>query len=435
LWNTVTRLSVIGLAAAGAWLAQSNSLELGPEQAATAPLFVQASPRPASLPAIDSKRVAELPYRVAPNNAEPIIERATPAGLPRLVEVKTSEGTWQGLDFGRLSNLLLLLSRDGQLQRFELDRGVHIRQLDEAFQPLAQRELEKDLQKEFGPKFKTLRTAHYVLCHNTADAYAQEIAELVEQLYRSFTAYFGGRGMGFTKPQFPMVVLIFDDESEFRTYLASSAGSSGLIRVSGIYSVDTNRIAMFNAAGRESKKYSNARWLNLSTVIHEATHQIAFNSGCHRRYADNPVWLAEGLATYFETPDIQGNKIAWNSIGTLNAPRIDHFATFRRKNRRSDSIKSLITTDDRFHNDRAAGDAYAESYALTYFLVQQRMPQFLKYMRMMAAKPSLEQDTPEQRLENFQEAFGQNLHLLETSFLHFVDDLPHQNSLDRVRAN
>src|SRR5262245_63767441 len=100
---------------------------------------------------------------------------------------------------------------------------------------------------------------------------------------------------------------------------------------------------MFNAAGKESKKYGNTRWHNLSTTIHEATHQIAFNSGCHRRFADNPVWLAEGLAMYFETPEVHGNKIVWSSAGNLNTPRLDRFVSFRKKDRKPDSLKTLIT--------------------------------------------------------------------------------------------
>ena len=159
----------------------------------------------------------------------------------------------------------------------------------------------------------------------------------------------------------------------------------------------------------------------MGAVYEEFLREMA---GCHRRYADNPVWLAEGLAMYFETPDLEGNKIVWNSVGSLNRPRIDKFTAFRKKDRRPDSLKTLVATDDRFHNDASAADAYAESYALTYFLVHQRMPQFLKYVKMMSSKPALERDTPDERIAEFQQAFGQNLQLLETSFLRFVDDLP-----------
>lgn len=395
--STAGRLLIFCLGAAGAWLAHGGWLPS------------------------ESKHTA---LAGAAGILEPDLATVSSYTTPALLEVKTADRTWQGLNFGRVSNLLLLLTRDGQLQRFELDRAVNVREIDGTFEPVGQRELETQLRKEFGPKFKTLRTPHYVICHNTADSFAQETADLIEQLYRAFIGYFSGRGMGFSKPRFPMVVLIFDDESEFRDYLAGSPGLSGITRVSGIYSVDTNRVAMFNAAGKEAKKYGNSRWHNLSTVIHEATHQIAFNSGCHQRYADNPVWLAEGVAMYFETPEAQGNKIAWTSVGGLNGPRLERFAAFRKNRRRADSIKSLIASDDRFHSDGTAGDAYAESYALTYFLINQRMPQFLRYIKVIAAKPTLEQDPAEQRLADFQEAFGQNMHLLDASFLRFIDDLP-----------
>jgi hypothetical protein len=41
----------------------------------------------------------------------------------------------------------------------------------------------------------------------------------------------------------------------------------------------------------------------------------------------------------------------------------------------------------------------------------------------MSAKPALHQDTTQQRLEDFQEAFGRDLRLLDVSFLRYFDDL------------
>ena len=42
----------------------------------------------------------------------------------------------------------------------------------------------------------------------------------------------------------------------------------------------------------------------MATIVHEATHQIAFNCGMQQRYADIPLWLCEGMAVYFEAPDL-----------------------------------------------------------------------------------------------------------------------------------
>src|SRR5436190_8860041 len=62
------------------------------------------------------------------------------------------------------------------------------------------------------------------------------------------------------------------------------------------------------------------------TMIHEATHQVAFNTGLHSRIGENPRWVVEGLATVFEAPGVRNS-------GGGNGPartRINHerFMTF-----------------------------------------------------------------------------------------------------------
>ena len=74
----------------------------------------------------------------------------------------------------------------------------------------------------------------------------------------------------------------------------------------------------------EIKRRTAASAFNMATIVHEATHQIAFNSGLHVRFADNPLWLTEGMAMYFEGPDPDGGY-DWKAIGELNRPRYDRF--------------------------------------------------------------------------------------------------------------
>ena len=42
----------------------------------------------------------------------------------------------------------------------------------------------------------------------------------------------------------------------------------------------------------------------VATIIHEATHQLAANTGLMPRKVRRPTWAAEGLATYFESAEI-----------------------------------------------------------------------------------------------------------------------------------
>jgi hypothetical protein len=62
----------------------------------------------------------------------------------------------------------------------------------------------------------------------------------------------------------------------------------------------------------------------VATIVHEATHQIAFNCGLQQRYADIPLWLCEGMAVYFEAPDLTSTR-GWRGIGRVNYPRLETF--------------------------------------------------------------------------------------------------------------
>ena len=100
----------------------------------------------------------------------------------------------------------------------------------------------------------------------------------------------------------------------------------------GYYNQLTNRITTYDITGSDStdttasqsshsvgvKILQNPRASSLiATLVHEATHQLAFNAGLHVRLSPTPVWLSEGIATYFETPDLTNSR-GWRSIGAIN---------------------------------------------------------------------------------------------------------------------
>jgi hypothetical protein len=152
----------------------------------------------------------------------------------------------------------------------------------------------------------------------------------------------------------------------------------------GYFSLRTNRMTMYDLTGaagtsrRNSRSRSAAQINQLlarpeaarttATVVHEATHQIAFNCGLHARYSDCPLWFSEGIAIYFETPDLRSAR-GWRNIGAVNRPRLVRFRQYLR-HRPADSLRTLLAGDDRFRDPRQSLDAYAEAWALTYFLIR-----------------------------------------------------------------
>src|SRR5207244_4222856 len=58
--------------------------------------------------------------------------------------------------------------------------------------------------------------------------------------------------------------------------------------------------------------------INIATIMHEAAHQMSFNTGLLNREGDCPLWLGEGLATYCEATD----DGFWKGIGEPNPERM-----------------------------------------------------------------------------------------------------------------
>ncbi len=156
----------------------------------------------------------------------------------------------------------------------------------------------------------------------------------------------------------------------------------------------------------------------VATIIHEATHQIAFNCGLQTRFADIPLWVSEGIAVYFETPDLNNAK-GWRTIGEVNRPRLERFRDYLSR-RPTKSLLSLIVNDKRFRDPRQALDAYAEAWALNYFLIKQKPKEYLAYLGPLSAKHALISDPPETRIKQFKAAFGDDLDRLDAEFVKYM---------------
>ena len=224
--------------------------------------------------------------------------------------------------------------------------------------------------------------------------HARQVAALLEQLHRGFFAYWDNQHVDVTPPKSPLIVIVFRDRQSFATYSREKIGSL-TDQYIGYYDLQSNRMFCYDVPNFER---------NVSTIIHEATHQLAYNCGLQNRTSDNPRWLSEGLAMFFESPDMRSPK-RWRGIGRVNAVNLLRYKRYARR-RPSDSLTQLIATDDRLLNKDTAADAYGESWALTYFLIRTHREQYFEYLQTIRAIPPLTKSTSQQRIDNFIDAFG-----------------------------
>lgn len=332
---------------------------------------------------------------------------------------------------------LLLLGQDGKLWALQPGDIAKRKSNDLEFAPLSVDEQSKALMAELPDGFAIHKTAHYLICYNTSKAYAQWCGSLYERLHRGFYNYWRKRGMELHDPDTMLVAVVFDSESSYAEYGRDELGDAAKSIV-GYYSLQSNRIATYDLTGHGDVRAANGRRPGTSavindilsqpsaaptvaTTIHEATHQLAYNSGLQTRYADNPLWLSEGLAIYFETPDL-GSKRGWRGIGAVNSVRLNQFRQDLANGNRQPLLE-LLTNDKLLRSSDTALGGYAQSWGLCYYLAKRHPKQLAKYLAELSEKPPLGKDTAEEKLKLFQEHFGTDLDKFERRFVSYLANL------------
>jgi hypothetical protein len=330
---------------------------------------------------------------------------------------------------------LLFEQPDGRQWLIQADEIIRRESDDAPFEPLNSAALSERLKSELGPKFEIHETSHYLIAYDTSPAFAFWVGSLYERLYRGFHSYWKQRKIELHEPEFPLVVLIFGNKDDYRAYASQDLGGDpgGIV---AYYQMLTNRVVLFDITGVESatadQRVRNAEQINrllsqpaagamVATIVHESTHQIAYNAGLQQRLADIPMWLNEGLAMFFETPDLR-SRTGWRGIGAVNPIRLPRFKELL-LTRTPEALSQTLTEDERFRDANTALDAYAESWAMVYFLTKVYREEFAAYLQELSEQPPLVNGTPEKRIELFKKHFGEDMNAFEQKFIRFMGRL------------
>jgi hypothetical protein len=310
---------------------------------------------------------------------------------------------------------MLLLGRDGRLHEFNPKEAKEARKTSPRFFSYSPSEMKTALQQEFDKQFDITTTRHYLVVHPAGER--DQWADRFEELYKRFEHYFRVRGFSLTAPQYPMVAIVFRNEAEYHRH-AKASGTPMRPNTLGHYDPVSNRVFLFDAtAGSSGIDWSE----NAATIIHEATHQTAYNVGIHRRFTEMPRWLVEGLATMFEARGVWNSQYDRTIDDRINRGRLDGFREYAAKRRQPGSLARLITSDDVFRSD---GDgAYAEAWALSFYLCETQPRLYAAYLSKTAERPLFSEYTPAERMADFQDIFGGEMKMFETKFVRYMDEL------------
>jgi len=332
-----------------------------------------------------------------------------------MVEITLDERKIEGKPLAWNDQLVSLLGRDGRLWQFRPDEADDFRKTSDRFRSYTVSQLRAMLLRDLGRRFEVSGTTHYLVAHprGQRDKWAQRF----DDLYRSFVHYFSVRGFKPVKPPFPLIGIVCRDRRDFARYSAKQ-GLTAPDGVLGYYALDSNHIILYDMGAKDK---SQGWQYNASVIIHEATHQMAFNTGIHSRYAQPPLWVIEGLATMFEAPGVYDSRYHKQRSDRINHERFDTFKQMVAPRHRPELLASLIASDRFFRTNPAA--AYAEAWALTFYLAETRARKYTKYLARTANRPPFAEYTPAERTADFTVVFGDNWPMLEARFLRFMKEV------------
>jgi hypothetical protein len=331
------------------------------------------------------------------------------------------------------SGAVMFETRDAQLLIVPKDRVVKQEKSSSPTPLWTRTELKTALAEEYGKDFRVTETGHYIIVHSCSVDTARDAGKLLNRAQAVFLGYFLKNGdFRLQKPRQPLIAVFFEDRRHYVEHVTRYLGPNASM-TQGVYIPSVNRIFFYNAFGGDAARkmetavkvdprfasHLSAKMVeqNISTLIHEAIHQAAYNTGFHnRKIVDLPVWLVEGMAMYFETTDVNA-KHGWKGGRTINPDRANRFRAANRRGFKKGFLEELIVDDSILRDPATAADGYAIAWTLTYYLLKHHQKEYMDYVRLMNARKELTPYSRAARLKDFETAFKMPPSQMEPEFL------------------
>jgi hypothetical protein len=320
----------------------------------------------------------------------------------------------EGKPLSWTSEQMLLMGRDGGLYEFNPKQAKQAQKTSPRFFGYSQSEMKTQLQQEFGKQFDVSTTRHYLVVHPTGQR--DQWANRFEDLYKRFEHYFRVRGFKLEEPPYPLVAIVFRNEGDYRQH-AEANGDKLPPNWLGHYSQLSNRVFLYDSVGERADDWS----LNADTIIHEATHQTAYNTGIHRRFTETPRWVGEGLATMFEAPGVWNAQYDRTQADRINQGRLHGFKDFAANRWTAGAVLNLVASDRMFQSGES--DAYALAWALSFYLCETQPRLYATFLAKTAEREMLTGYTVAERVADFQDVFGKEAKMFETKFLRYMQEV------------
>jgi hypothetical protein len=321
---------------------------------------------------------------------------------------------------------LLLEERNGRIRQLTPAMIESTATTESTFSPMTNDELGNDLLSQVSAGFEIHQTDHYVICSNSAEEYSAFVGKLLEKVFDQYFQFMDEQEIAVRQPAAKLPVIILQSEAEFKEFASAQHPETSFEDTPGYYSLRDNQMLLIDLTRDRSLRSATAirkllsdQPLQVATMVHEAVHQLSFNSGLQVRMADNPVWLSEGLALYFE-PIAPRSANLWTRPGLVSERHHPVFVTNSENGATEIPFRDLLADDKAFLNADSMATAYAESWGLTSYLFRQQKDGMRKYLTKISMRKPLQRVSPEERVAEFEDAFGKSSDEIERETVSFV---------------
>lgn len=329
-----------------------------------------------------------------------------------LVELSTPQMSWQGRDIAHTNDACWLEDRQGAYQLIDLTKVTSFRVVAAEYRPVASHETAAALRAELGRTFEVTAIGKYVIA--APPGRGKQYGALLDEVHRSARTFFSRRGFQLSPSTSPLVVIIFSTQAEFRTYVQRDVLATDS-NLRGLYDPKSNRMFFYDSVDAAGGVPQSVRL----TVAHEAVHQFCFNSGLTGRLTQLPVWLVEGLAINLElAASRNGNG---SRMSRVHAERLERFQQFVGANPEFDLAEFLVNDTAMFQAEPL--DAYAVSWAITFYLIETRSADLTSYLKMLQRRGPFDTYPGSDRIADFGRYFGKDISLFHAGLERFIGDL------------
>ncbi|MFA9478602.1 DUF1570 domain-containing protein [Phycisphaerales bacterium AB-hyl4] len=287
------------------------------------------------------------------------------------------------------------------------------------------------LAAHFGDEPRAYRSPHFVLLYDVEPWQARMHVLLLERTHAQFYEVFGQGDFALRPLGERLVCLLFAEQADFVDY-GRAADGMDLSWTGGYYSARTNRVALFQRGWPEQQPdvvdaepamalvdrereadqptlrfsalepaASDHRADGLASTVHEAAHQLAFNSGLQSRGVMYPLWVSEGLAISFET---QNPSKAFGPA-YINEPRRADLRVAREAGRLMELEQFVSLVRPPVDDAAMVRAVYAQAWALFHHLYNHEPKALRGYLGRLADLPPGRRSAHVLRRE-FVSAFG-----------------------------